>query len=74
MSCEAWGLITLHNSDLVPIAAPRRCELMEYFKSAARSPDKTSYINVETVVLQIYSDSNCQIIYHKAKTMTKQND
>lgn len=31
MGCEAWGLITLHDSDLVPSAAPRRCELMEYF-------------------------------------------
>lgn len=57
MGCEALGLIILHHSDLVPSAAPRRCELTACFKSAARSPDKTSCVNVETVVLQICSNS-----------------
>lgn len=74
MGCEAWGLITLHDSDLVPSAVPHHCELMEDFKSAACSPDKPTYINVITAVLQIYSDRICQIIYHKANMITKQND
>lgn len=74
MGCEAWGLITLHDSDSVPSAVPHHCELMEDCKSAACSPDKPSYINVKAAVLQIYSDTICQIIYHKAKMITKRND
>lgn len=74
MGCEAWGLITLHDSDSVPSAVPHHCELMDDFKSAAYSPDKPSYINIKTAVLQICSDRICQIIYHKANMISKHND